>query len=62
MFFVFSDPELFAAFLAGNARPPAASAGEPCHRRHLLRLWFHPVQGSPVILRLGFIIIIILDS
>lgn len=34
----FPDPELSAPFLAGNAGPPAAAAGKPDHRRHLLRL------------------------
>lgn len=38
MFLCFSDPEFFAAFLAGDARPPVAAAGEPCHCGHLLRL------------------------
>lgn len=37
------DPELSAPLLAGDARPPAASAGKPGYRRHLLRLWLHPL-------------------
>lgn len=36
-----SDPKLSAPLLAGNARPPAAAAGEPCDSRHLLCLWLH---------------------
>lgn len=42
--FCFSpDPELPAALLAGDARPPAAAAGEPGDSRHLLRLRLHPL-------------------
>lgn len=42
------DPEFPAPLLAGDAGPPASTAGKPGYSRRVLRVRFHPLQGLKI--------------